>query len=64
MTASDILPVLVNTTQTLIVTLGDFEVFDNITMLQVLIGFACFTVIGKFIIWLRTRGGRSEGGQI
>lgn len=62
MTASEVMPVFINTTQSLITMLGNAEIFDDITALQVLIGFGCITVIGKFIIWLRSRGGNSEGG--
>lgn len=64
MTANEFMPVFVNMTQDLVTMMANAEIFNNITLLQVFIGFACITVIGKFIIWLRTRGGRSEGGGI
>lgn len=64
MTANEAIPVFINTTQSIVAMMGNAEVFNGISLLEIFIGFACFTVIGKFVIWLRNRGGNSEGGNI
>jgi len=52
MTASEIMPIFVSTTQLLVSYLADFEVFDNISFLAAAIGLSAVSIIIAFILWI------------
>lgn len=53
MTASEIMPLFVNTTQDIFTMTMNAEIFDDISLFQIMVGFLATAIVIRFIIWMR-----------
>lgn len=60
MTATEIMPLLVNASQSYVTALSNAEVFDGLSFLSAMIGLFALSIILDLIHWIRSRGYGNE----